>query len=75
MSKWGENKQTIRSVLAISRGKAKTGTNEEKHVKACFYIAQYAVRPVHFQHKLDFSRKHSSHTAIRREDYALTFAT
>ena len=52
------------------------------------YIAQYpvhwtaqnalhftALQTCSFRHRLDFSEKHSSHAAIMREDYSLTFST
>ena len=58
-----------------------------KKVNLCFYIAQYPVRldrskrftlflpwqTCSFRHQLGFSRKHSSHAAIMRKQYSLTF--
>ena len=58
----------------------------DERVKVCFNTAQYPVgwtaqRASHFtpwqtcpfRPQLDFSGKHSTHSAIKREDYSLTF--
>ena len=49
------------------------------YVFFCFYIAQYPLKALYtlqtcsFRHQLGFSGRHSSHTAIRFEDYSLAF--